>query len=125
MGKTLQHAEMGARLPSLACCDCHLLTVAGITSNWGIYAPPFKSNISINECNITLHHLMPFHLVDERGLTASVPGYNEQSGGIPVQAVNDTRAQVSLRMVGIGVTCQQRVDQGVLIVARCRMHDHA
>src|SRR5437667_11716441 len=95
---------MCSRLTTIDGCNRHLLTMTRITTNGSINTPMIQGHISLDQGNIALLNLMPLHLVYEHRLNIYVLRDNEETRCIPVQAMDNTRSQISLALLKFGIT---------------------
>src|SRR5215469_9499981 len=124
MGEAFQYAKVRACLSAASRGDRHLLAMARIPANGGVDAAPVESDNALDECQVALDYLVPFHLPHQGCLSSGVPGDDDQAEGIFIQAMDNTRPLVFHALPKIGVACQERINQCIIMMAGSWMHDH-
>jgi len=102
VGETFQYAKVRTCLSAASRSDRHLLAMARIPADGGVDTAPVESDNTLDECQVALDNLVPFHLPQQGCLSSGVPGDDDQAGGIFIQAVDNTRPLVFYVLLKIG-----------------------
>src|SRR5258708_36250877 len=107
---------MGTSFPAADCSNSHLLAMAHISSNGSVDASLVECHIAFHKRQITFHDLVPFHLLYQGCLSASIFRNDHQPRCILVKTMDDPWSQFCSHLLEIGIVGQQCVDQRILVM---------
>jgi len=119
------YSIFGFRRSSLAARDAHALPVDGVALDGFVDHASGLSRSASHERQINFAHRARGKLFRKIAVGHVVFGNDESAAGFLVEPMDDARAFLSADPGQILAVSQERVDQGVLLMTRSRMHDEA
>lgn len=102
----------------------HLLSLGRVAPYRAIDSPPLRGEKTVDKGNIAPLDAMNFELGSQSVMGLVVLGGNHHPGGIFIEAVHNSRPQLSPHPRKVGTMVKQGIDKRPPLMARGRMHNH-